>query len=225
MVLAAGFGTRMRPLTDDRPKALLEVAGRSLLDRALDRAEEAGCRRAVVNLHYRGDMIRRALDRRTRPEIAFSEEPTILETGGGVAAALPSLGRDPFLALNADAVWTGPGPAAALAAAWDAEAADALLLLVPRERAIEHHGRGDFQVEPGGRPARRGAAATAPFVFTGAQIVSPAAFADAPGGAFSMNLIWDRLIARGRLRAAIHAGGWVDVGTPAGLAAAEEALA
>jgi MurNAc alpha-1-phosphate uridylyltransferase len=225
MALAAGFGTRMRPLTDATPKALLRAGGRTLLDRAIDRMAEAGARRVVVNLHHLAAQVRAHLATRAAPEILFSEEfPDILETGGGLRRALPLLGPAPFFALNADAVWTGASPTRALAAAWRPAAMDALLLLVPRDRAAAYTRPGDFAIDPDGRPRRR-TGDTAPLVYTGAQIVSPAAFADAPDGAFSMNLVWDRLAARGRLFAAVHDGGWIDVGTPAGLDAADAALA
>jgi MurNAc alpha-1-phosphate uridylyltransferase len=225
MALAAGFGTRMRPLTDATPKALLKAGGRTLLDRAVDRLAEAGARRVVVNLHHLADQVRAHLASRAAPEILFSEEvPEILETGGGLRLALPLLGPAPFLAVNADSVWTGPSPTRALAEAWRPGEAGALLLLVPRDRARGYARPGDFSLGPDGRPARR-AGPTAPLVYTGAQIVDPAAFDGAPEGPFSMNLVWDRLLAAGRLRAIVHGGGWVDVGTPAGLAEADAALA
>ena len=227
MILAAGFGTRMRPLTEARPKPLIPVAGRALIDHALDRAEAAGVTRAVVNLHDRGGMIRAHLADRAAPEIVFSEEqPEILDTGGGVALAAQRglLGAAPVIVMNADAIWTGGDPLAALSAAWEPETMAACLLLVPRSRARAYTRPGDFRLEDG-RPVRRGAAAEAPCVYTGAQILDPAVLADAPEGAFSMNLVWDRLLAEGRLGAAVHPGGWVDVGTPAGIAEAEAALA
>jgi MurNAc alpha-1-phosphate uridylyltransferase len=226
MILAAGLGTRMRPLTDTCPKPLLTVAGRPLIDLALDHAAAAGVRRAVVNLHYLGDMIRAHLARRGSPEILFSEEqPQILETGGGIVQALPLLGPTPFHAVNSDAVWAGPNPLAVLAGAWQPERMDALLLLVPRERARGYTRPGDFRLAAeGAAPERRGAAASAPLVYSGAQIIAPGAFRGAPPGAFSVNLIWDALLTRGRLKAVTYPGWWVDVGTPAGLAEAEAAL-
>ncbi|WP_340107961.1 nucleotidyltransferase family protein [Pikeienuella sp. HZG-20] len=225
MVLAAGFGTRMGALTAGTPKPLLRVAGRALIDHALDHLAAAGVARAVVNLHYLGAQIRRHLAGRTAPEVVFSEEAGILETGGGVALALPLLGPEPFYTMNSDAIWTGPAPLPALAAGWDGARMAARLLLVPRAAAIGHAGAGDFFMDEAGGLTRRGAAQTAPFVFTGAQIIAPGAFKDAPEGAFSTNLIWDRLIGEGRLFGVAHAGGWVDVGTPEGLRLAEEALA
>ncbi len=224
MVLAAGFGTRMGALTRDRPKPLIPVAGRALIDHALDHVRDAGVPRAVVNLHYRGDQIRAHLAWRTAPLVAFSDEAEILETGGGIVRALPLLGPDPFFTLNADAVWTGPAPLPCLAAGWDATRMSALLHLVPRSAAIGYTRSGDFFCDADGRLSRRGVAAVAPYVFTGAQIIAPAAFADAPDGAFSTNLIWDRLIGQGRLFGVVHAGTWVDVGTPEGLLLAEAAL-
>jgi MurNAc alpha-1-phosphate uridylyltransferase len=222
MVLAAGLGTRMRPLTDRTPKALLKVGGVALVDRALALCRAWGAARIVVNVHHFADAMRAHLA--PHADVLISDESDgLLETGGGVLRALPLLGPEPFLAVNADAVWTGPSPAEALSAAWEPAGMDALLLLVAREAAVAYSRPGDFELDAG-RPRRR-AGATAPWVFTGAQVVHPRALAGAPAGAFSMNVVWDRLMAAGRLGAAIHAGGWVDVGTPAGLAAAEAAVA
>lgn len=222
MILAAGFGTRMGELTRDVPKPLLPVAGRPLIDLALDMAEAAGTRRAVVNLHYRGELIREHLAGRTTPEIVFSEEvPEILDTGGGIARALPLLGPQPFFVLNSDSVFAGPNPLTLLARAWGGERMDALMLLVPTTRARAYTRQGDFFLDAdGGPPRRRGDAPSAPLVFTGAQILSPRALDGAPSGAFSLNPIWDRLIAAGRLAAIAWPGEWVDVGTPEGLAEA-----
>jgi MurNAc alpha-1-phosphate uridylyltransferase len=225
MVLAAGFGTRMRPVTETRPKPLVEVAGRTLIDRTLDLVEGAGLARAVVNLHHLGHMIRGHLAGRARPELAFSEEaPEILDTGGGIRAALPLLGARPFLSINTDAVWTGGNPLAMLAAESLGEGVAARLLLVPREAARGHSGPGDFFLEDD-RPVRRGAAGEAPYVFSGAQMIAPGAFDRTPEGAFSLNLVWDRLLAAGRVRAQVWQGGWADVGTPEGIARAEALLA
>jgi MurNAc alpha-1-phosphate uridylyltransferase len=226
MILAAGLGTRMRPLTDTCPKPMLPLLGRPMIDLALDHAVEAGVRRAVVNLHYLGGMLRAHLAGRKAPEILFSEElPEILDTGGGIAQALPLLGTEPFYTMNSDAVWVGPNPLAVLAGTWEPARMDALLLLVPRPRARSYTRPGDFFLaQEGEAPVRRGGAEAAPLVFTGAQIIAPGVFADAPEGAFSLNLIWDALLAQGRLAAVTYPGGWVDVGTPAGLAEAEAAL-
>ena len=223
MILAAGLGTRMRPLTDTCPKPMLPLLGRPMIDLALDHAAAAGVRRAVVNLHYLGDMIRDHLAGREAPEILFSEEqPEILGTGGGIAQALPLLGAAPFYAINSDAVWVGPNPLEALAAAWEPARMDALLLLVPRERARSYTRPGDFFLpSEGDVPVWRGESEAAPMVYTGAQIIAPGVFANAPRGPFP---VWDALMAWDRVAAVTYSGGWVDVGTPAGLAEAEAAL-
>lgn len=226
MVLAAGLGTRMRPLTEGCPKPLLPLGGRPMIDLVLDHAAAAGVRRAVVNLHYLGDMVRTHLAGRRAPEVLFSEElPEILDTGGGVARALPLLGEAPFHVANSDSVWLGPNPLEELARAWEPARMDALLLFVARERARAYVRAGDFFLDAeAGAPRRRGRHGTAPYVYSGAQIIAPGAFAGAPEGAFSLNLVWDRLLAEGRLAAVTYSGGWVDVGTPAGLVEAEAAL-
>ncbi|MEM1277567.1 MAG: nucleotidyltransferase family protein [Pseudomonadota bacterium] len=219
MVLSAGRGTRMRPLTDSCPKPLLEVAGQSLLDRGLAQVMGAGIPRAVVNIHHLGSMIRDHLAEREAPEIVISDETDeLLDTGGGIVKALPDLGAC-FASLNSDAIWHGPNPLVALLDAWDGAMVDALMLLVPKERAVGYTRPGDFFLD-GPRPIRRGAAESAPYVFTGAQIFRAEAFADAPEGPFSTNVIWDRLIRRRQLWAAVYDGAWVDVGTPDGLALA-----
>jgi MurNAc alpha-1-phosphate uridylyltransferase len=222
MILCAGRGTRMGALTDARPKPMLPVAGRPLIDHALARAGEGGARRIVVNLHHLGAQIRAHLA--GRADVSFSEEAELLETGGGLVAARPLLGEAPFYALNADAIWTGSAPLAPLAAAWDPARMDALLLMVAREDARAHTRPGDFFVGGDMRPVRRGDRAAAPFIYSGAQIMAPRALDGFRAEAFSANAIWDRALAHGRLFAAIHHGGWVDVGTPAGLAEAEAAL-
>lgn len=225
MVLAAGLGTRMRPLTDRLPKPLIPVAGRPLIDRALDHVAAAGVPRAVVNLHYLAPMLRAHLAGRVAPQVAFSDETArLLDTGGGVRQALPMLGPV-FFVLNSDAIWTGSNPLATLAAAWAPGRMDALLLLVGRDRARTYTRAGDFHLGADGLPVRRGAAPTAAYVYTGAAIMTAAAFAHMPEGPFSLNLPWDRLLATGRLAAVVHPGVWVDVGTPDGIAAAETALA
>lgn len=226
MIMAAGLGTRMGALTKARPKPLLPVAGRPLIEHAIDRAVEGGARRVVVNLHYLGDLLRTHLAARAGgPEIAFSDESDeLLETGGGVKRALPLLGADPFYVVNSDAVWTGAPPLPALAAAWRPSEMDALLLLVRTADARAYSRRGDFDLDANGAPRRRGDRPKAAYVYTGAQIIRPEAFADTPDGPFSTNLVWDRLLAAGRLRAVAHEGEWVDVGTPEGLAEAERAV-
>ncbi len=222
MIMSAGFGTRMGALTAETPKPLLPVAGTPLIDHALGYCAEAGVRRHVINLHYLGDQIRAHLA--GRDDIAFSNEAEILDTGGGVAKALPLLGDAPFYTLNSDAIFVGPPALRVLAGAWAEGDMDALLLMVRRDAAIGYTRAGDFRLE-GGRPVRRGEAATAPYVYSGVQIIKPEAFADAPKGAFSTNVIWDRLSAKNRLSAVVYDGSWVDVGTPEGLKLADEALA
>ena len=226
MVLAAGLGIRMRPLTDDRPKPLVELAGRTLLDRALDRLVAAGVRRIVVNGHYRAEMIAAHLDGRT--DIVLSPEEVLLETGGGVKAALAHLGDAPFFVVNSDAVWRdGPTPALErLAGHWSNKRMDALLLLVPTP-AI--HGAsisdlGDYHMEPDGTARRRTEGEIAPFLFGGIQILHPRLFEAAPDGPFSLNLLYDRAEAAGRLYGMRHDGEWYHVGTPGELAATEAEL-
>lgn len=225
MVFAAGFGTRMGSLVADQPKPLLPVAGRTLIDRSLDRLEQAGIDRAVVNLHYRGEMIRAHLAGRALPALAFSvEAPLILETGGGLQAALPLLGPGPVVTLNSDAVWAGGDPVGALRAAWDPARMEALLLLVPKGTAMGHAGAGDFFCDAEGRLTRRGTRDAAPYIFTGAQILHPTRVAAHPPGAFSLNRVWDGMLAEGTLFGHVLDLPWIDVGNPAGLAAAEAVL-
>jgi MurNAc alpha-1-phosphate uridylyltransferase len=226
MVLAAGLGLRMRPLTLNRPKPLIRLAGRTLLDRALDALADAGVDSAVVNTHYLGNMIAAHLVERTRPQIRLSPELSLLETGGGVANALPLLGDAPFYVVNADIAWTDGNPPALarLADAWTDEM-DALLLVVPVGSATGYDGVGDFDIAPAsgsgcGRLARR-KAARAPHVFTGVQLLHPRLFDGAPGGAFSLNILYDRAEAAGRLFGIVHDDAWYHVGTPTALAEAE----
>ena len=221
MVFAAGLGTRMGEMTRRQPKPLIVVAGRSLLDHALDLTEAVGLTRRVVNLHYLGEQIAVHL---TGRDIALSwERGAILETGGGLRAALPLLGEGPVYTLNSDAVWTGRNPLQELAEAWDDARMDALLLLAPPERAEGHVGRGDFLFESDGRIAR--ARGLAGLVYLGAQIIRTEALAEIDVPVFSVNRLWDRMIARGRAFGLVHDGGWCDVGRPEGIATAEAMLA
>lgn len=224
MVLAAGFGTRMGALTKNQPKPMIPVNGRPLIDHCLDQCVAAGVRRAVVNLHYRGEQVIDHLSSRNDLIIKFSEETEILETGGGVRRGLPQLSADHFYTVNSDAIWTGGSPLTKLLSAWAPDQMDALLLLVPAQRALGYTRAGDFFVEHDNRIQRRGAADRAPYVYTGAQIISASAFSDTPQGAFSLNVIWDKLLLQRRLFGVIHGGEWVDVGSPVGLEAAERAL-
>ena len=226
MVFAAGFGTRMGALTAEIPKPLLSIGAETLLDHTLDQVAAAGLSDAVVNLHYLGDQIRDHLVGRTTPCILFSEEePDILDTGGGIVHALGHLGTNPFATINADTVFLGRNPLSVLLQAWSSEDTDALLLLVPVSQTLGYTRSGDFYVDHAtDRPRRRGSAASAPFVYAGAQIIRPQAFVDAPPGAFSLNVIWNQLMATDRLRAVIYPDRWVDVGTPEGLELARRSL-
>jgi N-acetyl-alpha-D-muramate 1-phosphate uridylyltransferase len=227
MVMAAGLGKRMRPLTDSRPKPLVEVAGKALIDYSLDALAFAGVARAVVNVHYLADMLEAHLAARTMPQIAISDERAlVLETGGGMVKAQGLL-ADPFFCLNSDNIWTDGAQDTfqALSAGWDAEVMDALLLVVPHDQAGNYHGAGDFKLDQQGRIARRGEDATAPFIYTGIQIVSYRLLRDAPEGAFSTNILWERAIGEGRLFGMEHQGQWFEVGDPAAIAPTEAALA
>jgi len=231
MVLAAGKGLRMRPLTARRPKPLIEAAGRTLIDRTLDHIVDAGIDRAIVNLHYRGGMLRRHLDRRSALAIGYSDESAeLLDTGGGVKKALTRLiGRGerakPFFVLNSDALWTDTGQNALirLAEAWDGRRMDALFLLHPTARAVAHAGNGDYRLKQDDRLVRS-LGKPAPYVFTGIRILHPRLFKGTPNGAFSIIPLFDAAERRGRLFGLRHQGAWMDVGTPAGLTEAETLL-
>ncbi len=229
MVLAAGLGKRMRPLTATRPKPLVEVAGRTLLDRALDRVEAAGISAAVVNAHYFADQIDAALAARKGPlSIRPSDERAmLLETGGGVTKALPLIDADPFYVINADNLWVdgSADTLRLLAQRWNPEQMDALLLLVPLARANGYEGRGDFHMDPHGVIAPRGEVRIAPFVFSGVQLISKALFEGETPEPFSMWRAWNKALARGRLYGAVHQGLWFHVGTPASIGETESLLA
>lgn len=217
MIFAAGFGTRMGALTAARPKPMLKVAQKPLIDHALALVHEAGIDRVVVNLHYKAEIIRQHLQDRA---ILFSEEyPDILETGGGLRAALPLLGAGPVFTMNSDALWSGPNPLRLLAGAWQPERMDALLLCAERANAIGHRGQGDFIIG-GDRPARRGPDA----VYCGLQIVKPEGLHQIGATAFSLNRLWDGMLSDNRLFALPYPGKWCDVGQPEGIALAEEML-
>ena len=229
MVLAAGLGTRMRPLTDDRPKALVEVGGKALIDHMLERLAGAGVRKAVVNVHAFADRLEAHLKARTGPPaIAISDErDLLLETGGGLKKARPLLGEAPIWAANIDSVWLeGERPALpALAQAFDADRMDACLLLAPLERTLGFDGPGDFFLGDDGRLAHRGAAARAPYAYIGAQIIRPQAVDSGPEGPFSLFPTWMEMIGRGRLYGAVMDGFWMHVGDPRAREAAEARLA
>jgi MurNAc alpha-1-phosphate uridylyltransferase len=229
MVMAAGLGKRMRPLTATRPKPLIEVAGRTLIDHALDRLKAAGVGKAVVNVHYLAGALEAHLKNRVQGiEIAVSDERRqLLETGGGITLAMPLIDADPFLVVNSDNLWID-GPVDTLrllASAWDEARMDALLLLVPLARAHCHGGRGDFHMNAAGALRRRRANGVAPFVYTGIQMLSKRLFAGIlPDGPFSTNLLWDRAIAAGRCFGIVHQGLWFDIGRPENIAMAEAIL-
>ncbi len=227
MVLAAGLGTRMRPLTDDRPKPLVTVAGKALIDHTLDKLAEAGVARAVVNVHYFPDALEAHVHRRTAPAVTISDERALLlETGGGLVHAAGLL-PDPFFCVNSDNVWLdGPRDAfAELSAVWDAARMDALLLLVPHTRAANFRGKGDFMMDGTGRLTRRRSGRIAPFVFTGIQLIAKRLLRHAPAGAFSTNVLWNRAIDEGRLYGTVFTGAWFEVGDPGAIAPTEAALA
>lgn len=227
MIMAAGFGTRMRPLTDDRPKPLVTVRGRSLLDHALDRLVEAGVTMVVINLHYRAQMVKDHLAGRRDLEIQYSMEDEILGTGGGVAKALPLFRGEPFFILNSDSIWV-EGASAALPAMqrlWEPQRMDGLLLLASMTTAMGYEGRGDFLLDTHGHIARVPERTSSPYAYPGVQIVHPRLFEGAPEGAFSTNLMWDRAIAKGRLFGTRLDGVWIHVGTPEARDEAEAYLA
>jgi MurNAc alpha-1-phosphate uridylyltransferase len=216
MIFAAGFGTRMGPLTADRPKPMLEIAGRRMIDRAIDIGEEAGSAPILANTHYLADVITPTLAARG---VGISHEPVILDTGGGLKAALPRLGGGRVATLNPDVAWSGPNPLSHLLETPWPEDAGALLLLIPEDRALGRTGPGDFALGEDGRLSRRG-----PFVYTGTQIIDAAAVRDTPGEVFSLNATWTALAAEGRLYGTVYPGRWCDAGSPEGLHVAHALL-
>ncbi len=229
MIMAAGLGKRMRPLTATRPKPLIPVAGQTLLDHVFDRLRSAGIKRAVVNVHYLADALEAHLKNNVKGiDIVVSDERgKLMETGGGIVKARDMIGDKPFLVANADNLWVD-GPADTiklLASRWDDETMDALLLVVPLARAHNHGGQGDFLVDARGKiTGRRKPGRVAPFVYTGVQILSPRVIKDWPEGPFSTNLFWDRAIEAARAYAFVHQGLWFDVGTPPAIAKTEALL-
>ena len=226
MVLSAGLGKRMRPLTASQPKPLVRVAGKALIDHALDRLAEAGVAKAVVNVHYLADALEAHVLGRKMPKVAVSDErDLLLETGGGMVKALPLL-PDPFFAINSDNIWLdGPRNAFAdLSDAWDPDKMDALLLLVPHRGAHNFRGKGDFHMAADGRLARRRSGGIAPFIYTGIQLVGHRLLREAPEGPFSTNILWTRAIDEGRLYGCAFTGQWFEVGNPQSIAPTEAAL-
>lgn len=227
MVLAAGLGTRMRPLTNDRPKPLVEVAGKALVDHTLDRLAEAGVARAVVNVHHFADAVETHLASRSAPKVMVSDERALLlETGGGLVRAQDLL-PDPFFCVNSDNIWLD-GQADAfrtLSDVWNPAKMDALLLVVPHDRAFNFRGKGDFHLGATGVLSRRVGDDPAPFIFTGIQLIAKRLLRDAPEGPFSTNVLWSRAIEEGRLHGVEFAGEWFEVGDPGAIAPTEAALA
>lgn len=223
MVMAAGLGKRMRPLTATQPKPLVRVSGKPLIDYSLDHLAEAGVARAVVNVHYLADALEAHLSHRAAPAITVSDERTVLlETGGGMVKAQGLL-PDPFFCLNSDSIWLD-GPRNCfreLSDAWDPVSMDALLLMVRHPHAHNYAGEGDFHLDPLGRVSRRRPGRVAPFIYTGIQLVSHRLLRDAPEGPFSTNVLWSRAIAEGRLFGIVHTGHWFEVGTPGAIAPTE----
>jgi len=227
MVLAAGLGVRMRPLTDTMPKPLVPVAGKPLIDHVLDRLAQVGVDRAVVNVHYLADLIERHLASRTRPQIVLSDERgLLLGTGGGIKHALPHLDAAPFYLINSDTIWIEgvKSNLTRLAEAFNPAEMDALLLLAPAAGSIGYSGRGDFSMAQDARLRRRGEREVVPFVYAGTAILAPALFADAPAGEFPLTALFDRAAEQGRLFGLRLEGLWMHVGTPEAIAAAEKAI-
>lgn len=227
MVLAAGLGTRMRPITETLPKCLVPVGGRTLLDRALDRVAEAGVATAVVNVHHHAGQVREHLGTREAPAIRISDESDrLLETGGGIVKALPLLGDRPFYVLNSDCILlNGTRPALrTLAAGWDADRMDALLLLARSVTAHGYEGLGDFFMDIEGRIRRRDEREVAPYIYSGTMLVHPRLFNGAPEGSFSLNVLFNRAMEAGRLFGLSHDGEWYHVGTPEAIEDTERQL-
>lgn len=217
MIFAAGFGTRMKHLTRDRPKPLIPVAGKALIDYALDRIEDAGVKHCVANVHYKAAMMSDHLNERG---VAISDESDeILETGGGLRKALPLLPKGPVFTMNSDVIFQGPNPLSALRNAWDAKAMDALLLLIPPAAAHGTANAGDFEMAPDGRLSRGPGA-----IYSGVQIINPTSLAAVPDAAFSLNTVWNAMQREGRLFGVTYSGAWCDVGHPEGIAIAENLL-
>jgi MurNAc alpha-1-phosphate uridylyltransferase len=225
MVLAAGLGTRLRPVTETIPKPLIDINGRTLLDHAIDRLALVGVERVVVNVHYKAALIAAQLARRDHPRIEISHEAELLDTGGAVARVLPVL-DDVFFVVNSDVFWLDGEDLALqrLVAAFDPEHMDAILLLQRTVTAVGYEGSGDYLIDASGCPRRRGEREVAPFLFAGLQLLHRRAFAGIPDRVFSLVRLFDRAEAAGRLHAIVHEGEWFHIGTPQGLAATRERL-
>ena len=227
MILAAGLGTRMNELTADRPKAMVDVAGRPLIDHAIDRLKSAGIQRIVVNVHYCADVLERHLAKRSDVEICLSDERhALLDTGGGIKHALHFFEGRPFVTHNCDTIWAEKEMEnlPALLTRFDREKMDALMLLALRDTSLGFDGSGDFFMDDAGRLRRRGDAAKAPFVWAGVQVIVPSLFEKTPESAFSTNIVWDRAIDANRLYGLELNGTWMHVGSPDAVADAEAYL-
>ena len=229
MIMAAGKGTRMMPLTADRPKPLIEVSGVALLDHVLDHLRQARVQNIIINAHYRATQVEQHMDENARDfDVTISDErDVLLDTGGGLVRALPSIADDPFLCVNADNWWTNEGENAftRLMATWDDYRMDVLMLLVPFAHANNTQGQGDFDMDEEGRLSRRKSGSQGAFVWTGIQMLAKRLIFDPPSDVFSTNIFWDRTIAEGRCFGLVHEGLWFDVGYPAAIAATEQKLA
>lgn len=217
MIFAAGFGTRMGPLTQNKAKPLVDVGGRPMIDYALDLIQEYGADRVVANAHYLGDQIKAHLE--PKGILVSHEEKKILETGGGLRNALPLLGSSPVITINPDAIWQGPNPLTVVLDAWEPERMDALLLCIPKERTIGRIGPGDFTVDENGRPDRGGN-----MVYGGVQVIKTEALHDIPEDAFSLNILWDRMKQDNRLFCCEYTGKWCDIGRAETIRLAENLL-
>lgn len=217
MMFAAGFGTRMKSLTQDRPKPLIHVAGRPLVDHALTLAQEAGGDPIVANLHYRADMLTAHLE--PQGVLTVTELPDILETGGGLRNALPLLGTGPVITMNTDAIWAGPNPIDLINATWRPDRMDALLVCLPKEQAIGHNGKGDFLLSDTGQITRGPG-----LIYGGVQIIKTDLLHSIDQDSFSLNLLWNEMMEQGRLFGLSYPGFWCDVGHPGGIRMAEDML-
>lgn len=231
MLMSAGLGKRMRPLTATRPKPLVRVGSQPIMDHVLDRIEDAGIMKTVVNVHYLADAIEAHLAARARRTgatyVISDERAKLLETGGGLVKALPLIGDKPFLCVNSDNIWINGAVDSILAMAerWDDAAMDVLMLMIPHARAAGHGGPGDFHMDGNGRITRRRPGRVAPFVWTGIQILNPRLIVDPPSEVFSTNFFWNRAIAADRAYGLVHGGLWFDVGTPAAIPLVEAGIA
>ena len=224
MILAAGFGVRLRPITDTTPKPLIKVLGRTLIDRTIDRLHEGGIDTFVVNIHHLSEQIQKHLEKRIDVKILFSLEKKILETGGGIKKSLTKFGNEPFFACNGDTLWLNGTQNAVdrMVRQWDADKMDALLMLHSTVNAYGYEGLGDFDLNPLGMLSRRLEGEVSPYLFTGVQILHPRLFKSAPEGPFSLNLLFDKAIERSKLYGIVHDGEWFHVGTPKALKEAED---